>query len=206
MLESNSVVTSIEGADTKVYSVYSCDIEAGTYEVTYPVNGVNFYGFEFVPAGGGAASIDLVWDFSSEQWTSALTAFVVANTNSSDWNMEVDGLKVLSGGGSIKWNKTAEEVYYIQTGGAGSSSKRYFEFEAKADGELKVYASNTSDTEDLTRMVTVKCGENEPESQAGGYAAKDGAHELSYNVVAGTVRVYPTGNALRFYKMEFHSK
>lgn len=205
MLESNSVVTSIEGADTKVYSVYSCDIEAGTYEVTYPVNGVNFYGFEFVPAGG-AASIDLVWDFSSEQWTSALTAFVVANTNSTDWNMEVDGLKVLSGGGSIKWNKTAEEVYYIQPGGAGSSSKRYFEFEAKADGELKVYASNTGDSEDLTRMVTVKCGENEPESQAGGYAAKDGAHELSYNVVAGTVRVYPTGNGLRFYKMEFHSK
>lgn len=38
--------------DTKVYPVISVSVVAGTVDITYPVNGLNFYGFEFVSGGG----------------------------------------------------------------------------------------------------------------------------------------------------------
>ena len=59
--------------------------------------------------------------------------------------------------------------------------------------------------EDLTRMVTVKVGDAEPESLAGGYSSSDGPHQVDFNIGKGTVKIYPTGNGLRFYKIEFHS-
>ena len=68
-----------------------------------------------------------------------------------------------------------------------------------------VYASNTGSSEDLTRMVTVKVGDAEPESLPGGYSSSNGAVPVDFNVKAGTVRIYPTGNGLRFYKIEFHA-
>ena len=71
---------------------------------------------------------------------------------------------------------------------------------------MTVYASNTGGSEELTRCVTVKVGDADPESLAGGYSANDGPHALDFNVAAGTVKVYPTGKGLRFYKIEFHSK
>ena len=39
--------------DTNVYPVISVSVVAGTVEVTYPVNSLNFYGFEFVAGEGG---------------------------------------------------------------------------------------------------------------------------------------------------------
>ena len=130
---------------------------------------------------------------------------IAANTNDSNWNLEVDGLKVVSGGGSIKWN-VASDVYFWQPGGAGTDAKRYFEFTTDVAGTLSVFASNTGDSEDLTRMVTVKVGDAEPESLSGGYKSSEGAHQVDFTIGAGTVKIYPTGNGLRFYKIEFHSK
>ena len=72
-------------------------------------------------------------------------------------------------------------------------------------GKLTVYASNTGSSEDLTRMVTVKVGDGEPESLPGGYPSSGGPVAVDFNVTAGTVKIYPTGNGLRFYKIEFHS-
>ena len=94
---------------------------------------------------------------------------------------------------------------FWQPGGKSDGTKRYFEFTADVAGKLTVYASNTGDSDDLTRMVTVKVGDADPESLPGGYKSSGGAVAVDFNITPGTVKIYPTGNGLRFYKIEFHS-
>lgn len=202
--ENQSVTVDIEGTSTKVYESVSCDVTAGVYDFSY--NSIYIYGIEFVPAGGGESTkVDKVWDFSTEAWTTAMSS-VTKNTDDSNWNLDVDGLKMIAGGGSIKWNMTDAGLYYFQIGGAGSTTKRYFEYTAEVDGVLSAWVSNTGDSEELTRKVTVKVGDADEISQDGGYAASAGPHQVDFNVSAGTIKIYPTVKGLRFYKIEFHSK
>ena len=190
--------------DASVFPYVVVDVKAGDIQVVLN-NGINFYGIVYDALEGGPAGVDYVWDFSAPEWVDAMTGSgIAANTNDSNWNLEVNGLKMIAGSGSIKWNFSSE-TYFWQPGGAGSDSKRYFEFTTEMAGKLTVYASNTGDSEDLTRMVTVKVGDGDAESLPGGYASSGGAVPVEFNVTAGTVKVYPTGNGLRFYKIEFHS-
>ena len=190
--------------DASVFPYVVVDVKAGDIQVVLN-NGINFYGIVYDALEGGPAGVDYVWDFSAPEWVDAMTGSgIAANTNDSNWNLEVNGLKMIAGGGSIKWNFSGE-TYFWQPGGAGSDAKRYFEFTTEMAGKLTVYASNTGDSEDLTRMVTVKVGDGDAESLPGGYASSGGAVPVEFNVTAGTVKVYPTGNGLRFYKIEFHS-
>ena len=179
-------------------------MKAGDIQVVLN-NGINFYGIVYDALEGGPAGVDYVWDFSAPEWVDAMTGSgIAANTNDSNWNLEVNGLKMIAGGGSIKWNLSGE-TYFWQPGGAGSDAKRYFEFTTEMAGKLTVYASNTGESEDLTRMVTVKVGDGAEESLPGGYSSKNGAVPVEFNITAGTVKIYATGNGLRFYKIEFHS-
>lgn len=179
------------------------DVKAGDIQVILN-NGINFYGIVYDAIEGSAAPVEKIWDFSSAEWVAAMEGSgIAANTNDSNWNLEVDGLKVVSGGGSIKWN-VSEGVYFWQPGGKSDGTTRYFEFTAEGAGKLIVHASNTGNSEDLTRMVTVKVGDGEPESLPGGYASGAGAVPVEFNVTPGVVRIYPTGNGLRFYKIEFY--
>ena len=190
--------------DASAFPYVVVDVKAGDIQVVLN-NGINFYGIVYDALEGGPAGVDYVWDFSAPEWVDAMTGSgIAANTNDSNWDLEVDGLRVVSGGGSIKWNVSGE-TYYWQPGGAGTDAKRYFEFTTDVAGKLTVYASNTGSSEDLTRMVTVKVGDGEPESLPGGYSSSNGAVPVDFNVTAGTVKIYPTGNGLRFYKIEFHS-
>ena len=190
--------------DASAFPYVVVDVKAGDIQVVLN-NGINFYGIVYDALEGAPAGVDYVWDFSAPEWVSAMTGSgIAANTNDSNWNLEVNGLKVISGGGSIKWNLSGE-TYFWQPGGAGSDTKRYFEFTTEMAGKLTVYASHTGDSEDLTRMVTVKVGDGEPESLPGGYKSSGGPVPVDFNITAGTVKIYPTGNALRFYKIEFHS-
>ncbi len=194
----------VDGTNAFKYTVVQ--VKAGNIEVEFD-GGVNFYGIVYDAMEGSAApKVDKVWDFSATEWVDAMNGSgIAADTNDSNWNLEVDGLKVVSGGGSIKWNVTGETTYYWQSGGAGTDAKRYFEFTTEVAGKLTVYASNTGDSEELTRMVTVQVGDAEPESLPGGYKSSEGAHQVDFNIVKGTVKIYPTGSGLRFYKIEFHS-
>lgn len=69
---------------------------------------------------------------------------------------------------------------------------------------IKVWSSNTGSTEDMTRKVTVKVDEGAEQSQSGGSASST-LTETTFKIPAGQVYIYPTGNALCFYKVEFHS-
>ena len=191
--------------DASAFPYVVVDVKAGDIQVVLN-NGINFYGIVYDALEGSApAKIDKVWDFSASEWVNAMEASgVAANTNDNNWNLEVDGLKVVSGDGSIKWNFSGE-TYFWQPGGAGSATKRYFEFTTEVAGKLTVYASNTGGSVDLTRMVTVKVGDGEEQSVPGGYSSSDGAKPFEFDITAGTVKIYPTGNGLRFYKIEFHS-
>ena len=190
--------------DASAFPYVVVDVKAGDIQVILN-NGINFYGIVYDALEGAPAGVDYVWDFSAPEWVDAMTGSgIAANTNDSNWNLEVNGLKVVSGGGSMKWNISGE-TYYWQPGGKSDGTTRYFEFTTESAGKLTVYASNTGSSEDLTRMVTVKVGDGEPESLPGGYSSSNGAVPVEFNIKAGTVRIYPTGNGLRFYKIEFHA-
>ncbi|MBO5498661.1 MAG: DUF4957 domain-containing protein [Bacteroidales bacterium] len=190
--------------DASAFPYTVVNVKAGEIQVVLN-SGINFYGIRYDATEGSAAEkVDKVWDFSATEWVEAMNNCVAANTNSETIDIEVNGLKVVSGGKSFKWNKSGD-VYYWQPGGKSDGTHRYFEFTTDVAGKLAVFASNTGDNEDLTRMVTVKVGDGEPESLPGGYASGNGPVQVDFNVGAGTVRIYPTGNGLRFYKIEFHS-
>ena len=190
--------------DASAFPYVVVDVKAGDIQVVLN-NGINFYGIVYDALEGGPAGVDYVWDFSAPEWVDAMTGSgIAANTNDSNWNLEVNGLKMIAGGGSIKWNFSGE-TYFWQPGGAGSDAKRYYEFTTEMPGKLTVYASNTGSSEDLTRMVTVKVGDGAEESLPGGYSSSNGAVPVEFNITAGTVKIYATGNGLRFYKIEFHS-
>lgn len=190
--------------ETSVFPYTVVNVKAGDIQVILN-NGINFYGIRYDATEGSAEKVEKIWDFSSTVWVGAMTGSgIAANINDSNWNLDVDGLKVVSGGGSIKWNISGE-TYYWQPGGKSDGTTRYFEFTTDVAGKLSVWASNTGSSEDLTRMVTVKVGDADPESLAGGYSSSDGPHQVDFNIGKGTVKIYPTGNGLRFYKIEFHS-
>ncbi len=192
-------------AEPSAFPFVVVDVKAGDIQVILN-NGINFYGIRYDAIEGSAVeNVDKVWDFSSTAWVDAMNnSGIAANTNDSNWNLEVDGLKVVSGGGSIKWNNSGD-VYYWQPGGKSDGTTRYFEFTTEVAGKLTVYATNTGSSEDLTRMVTVKVGDGEPESLPGGYSTSNDPVAVDFNITPGTVKIYPTGNGLRFYKIEFHS-
>ena len=191
--------------DASAFPYTVVNVKAGDIQVELN-NGINFYGIVYDAIEGAPAKVDKVWDFSAPEWVDIMTATgYAAGADNNELNVEYDGLKVVAGGKSFRWNKSGD-VYFWQPNGAGSTSSRYFEFQTDVPGVLTVYASNTGGSEDLTRFVTVKVGDADPESLEGGYSANDGPRALDFNVAAGTVKVYPTGKGLRFYKIEFHSK
>ena len=146
-----------------------------------------------------AADVVLEWDFSSQKWQTALGEVGAPNTDITGWDLTVDGLTFLSPSKS-KYNTT-----FIQAGGKGSTTDRVFKFVAPAAGTLKVWSSNTGGTEDMSRMVAVKVDDGDEQSQPGG-SASSVQTETTFNIPAGQVYIYPTGNALRFYKIQFTYK
>ena len=160
--------------------------------------------FAIQPKGGGDEQVEvtLSWDFSDADWVAAFESNFTKINNNEDVTFTVNGLTV-KGGATLKYNKTADNVYFIQMGGSGAADKRALQFEAPEAGTLKVWASNSGDSDALDRMVTVALNGEVLDSQVGGYAKKNGPHELEFAVTGpGAVSVYPSAG-LCFYKVEF---
>ncbi len=194
--------------DGAVAVTFDVTVTEPTTVVIYPSgNGLRFYGFEFTYTAA-APSVDYVWDFSSTEWVSQLEShFTAINTNQNNINFTYDGLTVNGGGKSMKYN-VAGTTYFVQPGGGGKPTERFFSFEAPASGTLTVYASNTGNSEDLTRLVAVKVGDAAAVTKPGGYKSDDGAVAVTFDVTVTeptAVVIYPSGNGLRFYGFEFHS-
>lgn len=147
---------------------------------------------------------NFAWNFSDAGFDEYYAQ--IGEANNDTFNAVWNGLTITSGK-SIKCG-TNSGMRYIQTGGAGSATQRCFSFEASASGKLKVVASNTGSSEDLARMVTVAVNGNVVESLPGGYSsATPTACEFDLTISGGsTVTIYPTGNGLRFYSIEYTSE
>lgn len=150
--------------------------------------------------------VTLTWDFDDPAFDSYYNAIgtETVKTYEDVW----DGLTISCGpdAGSLKVGTSEGEGLgrYVQMAGAGSTTRRYFIFNAPASGTLKVTASNTGGSEDLDRMVTVNVN-GEETSQAGGYA-KSVPQELVFDITVDQptdVMIYPTGNGLCFWKIEY---
>lgn len=143
----------------------------------------------------------LTWDFSTAEWQAALEAQAPAakDTKASNWGVAYGGLSYAAGKDD-KWSVDG----YIQSNGAGSTSTRYFTFTAPADGKLSVSVRNPKDTENesSTRTVSVKDAQNTVTSDVVLYGNLE---TREFNVKAGTVTVYASGNGLRFYKLVFET-
>lgn len=153
----------------------------------------------------GSVEEDYVWDFSSSDWVAELQSKGNSNSDITNWTSSVNGLTWTSTAKS-KWNtRTIGGVTYtyIQAGGKGSTSDRVFTFTVQNAGKLYVTTTGTSSTADNSRMCTVKVGDSDAVSKSGG-SAQDDLTVNEFDIPAGNVFVYPTGNALRFFKIEFH--
>ena len=178
--------------------------EAGKVYIYSTGSGLCFYGFEFkyvVPA------VEYDWDFNSKAWTDKFAAsFTAINNNETAPDFNLDGLRVLAGGGSIKYN-VYEGNYFIQTGGAGDKTKRNFQFDAPSAGTLTVYVTNTNDDDKSDRLVNVAVGDGAAVQKKGGFPKKDGPVAVEFDITeAGKVYIYSTGSGLCFYGFHFKGK
>lgn len=179
------------------------DIEATDQTVyIYPSGGLRFYAIEYTYVAA-APKAHYIWDFSSAEWLDALVS--IGTSNKTDVNVTVDGLSVISGGGSIKASDTTAGQYYIQPGGKGDANKRYFSFVAPGAGTLKVWTSNTGSSEATDRFVAVQQGEDASTlvEKVGGSPSNVDPTENEFDVQEGEIRIWASGNALRFYKFEY---
>ena len=54
--------------DVNVYPIISVSVKAGTVAITYPINGLNFYGFEFISGGGeDPQPVDVAFSLTKEK-------------------------------------------------------------------------------------------------------------------------------------------
>ena len=170
------------------------EIAAGDVKI-YPTSGLRFYKIEFTYVAAAEAP-HYTWDFSTADWQSKLSPLGEAGKDiTTTWNISVDGLTFYSTQKN-RWNTT-----YIQSGGGGSATDRVFTFTAPVAGTLKITVSNTGNSADTNRKVSVAVGDAAAESKVGGFAATS-PETVEFDIAAGDVKIYPTAG-LRFYKIEF---
>lgn len=174
--------------------------------ITLSYEGANDVGVTVSQKAAGTVSENYVWDFSSSDWKAELASKGNANADITNWVSTVDGLTWTSAGKS-KWNTRpigGVTYTYIQAGGKGTTEERVFTFTVQNPGKLYVTTTGTSSSADESRMCTVKVGDKDEVSKVGG-SSQDMLTVNEFEIEAGNVYVYPTGNALRFFKIEFHS-
>ncbi len=184
-------------------STFDIDVTKGNEVYIFPTgNGLRFYKIEYTYVQA-APKAHYVWDFASEAWIAKLVE--IGTSNNSNVDITVDGLSVLSGGGTIKASDTTAGQYYIQPGGKGDANTRYFKFTAPGSGTLKVWSSNTGGSADETRKVAVQQGEDATTlvEKVGGSPSGEAPTENVFTVEEGEIRIWASGNALRFYKFEY---
>ena len=189
-------------------------LAAGRYEITVVAqkpSDADHYADSAAGAGeleikAVGAAMTQTWNFTDagfDEIYNYIVGKVGAGTNFSEtWTGEWDGLTIATGGSSIRVNTGDDGERFVQMGGAGSTSKRYFLFTPAASGTLTVVASNTGGSQDDTRFVTVN--QNGTESSQIGGAPSSSPVTLTFEIEGGIpTYIYPTGNGLRFYSIEF---
>lgn len=188
-------------------TVAEFSVAAGDVYVYCTGNALRFYKLEFTYTTSGEAAVEYDWNFSDADWVAAFEANFTKINNNEKPDFSVNGLDVISGGGTLKYNVHPDGSYFIQMGGKGTSAQRAFGFDAPVAGTLKVWATNTGDSDALDRTVAVAVDGTEVDALPGGYAKVNGAHELEFSISApGRVTIYGPVNGLCFYHIYFSNK
>ena len=183
------------GFSSNAPEVLEYSVAAGDVFITAPVNGLRFYKIEFTYMSGAAAVYAYDWNFADADWQAAMAALGAANTDITNWNLELNGLLFHSGAKS-KYNTT-----FIQFGGKSGDMDRYFKFIAPDQGTLKITVSNTGGSEALDRTVQVAVGED-VQAQPGGFSSNS-PQDIEFSVPAGEVIITAPVNGLRFYHISY---
>lgn len=142
------------------------------------------------------------WDFSAAEWQAKFAEYGEAGTDITGWNIMHDGLQIVSIVDKSKYQTDCFQMGGKATLANNAVVERYFSFVAPTDGYVMVVSSNTSDAEAATRMVNVANNSDTPVDKMGGFPTSDIGYNV-FEVKAGRVAVYPTGDGLRFYKILF---
>ena len=183
-------------------------IPAGAVFVFTTGNALRFYKLEvtYTTGGGAAAAVEMDWNFSDSDWVALFESTFTAINNNEKVSFSLNGLDVV-GVNTLKYNVHPDGSYFIQMGGKGKLTERCFQFDAPVAGKLSVWATNTGDSEALDRTVEIAVDGNVVDSQPGGYAKKDGGHQIDFEIpAAGRVTVYGPVNGLCFYHLYFTNK
>lgn len=184
-------------------------LAAGRYEITVVAKPTDTEHYADSAPGAGELEIKAVgaqttlsWNFSDPAWASTIEAVAAKGSDgSTDLDVTIDGLRVLAGDENIRAGSN-DAGSYFQPNGGGSTEARVFSFTAPASGTLTVVASNTGGSQDDTRFVTVN--QNGTESSQIGGAPSSSPVTLTFEIEGGIpTYIYPTGNGLRFYSIEF---
>lgn len=203
--EYSVVYTSEAAIEEKTYEVDLMDLVGGeTIYIFGKGNNFSVVEWTYVDENAGK-SHELVWDCDDASFDAIGAAMgtdgsLAATIPDLVWN----GLTILTGS-KTKYG-TSDFGRYIQWGGKGSANKdRSCYFTAPASGKLTVLASNTGNSEDLTRMVGVTVNGVETTVAAGTPANVDpSVCTFDIDVDGETpVYVYPVNNGLRFFSIKF---
>ena len=234
--ESDAITVEMESAksetnptgETKVYPIISVPVTAGTVSIEYPVNSINFYGFEFVAGEGGGetptpAAADagkiLFGDAAVAKGTVAATfsdgSFVLSCTDTDKSKHEIDLNNAYFGDESAQEKFTSR----LKVGGK-SGAKNALSLSIAGAGTLKVYVRTGSNSATDRNLVLSQGGSTlynkvVQESDAITVEMESAKSEtnptgetkvypvISVPVTAGTVSIEYPVNSLNFYGFEF---
>lgn len=211
-----------DGTTTNVYPVITVAVVAGSINVSYPVNGLNFYGFEFVAGEGGGeqgggevATGDaqlIQWSEAKAKGSAAGTygdgtfKFVATDTDASKHEIDANNAYFGTADSYMKFE------YRYKVGGK-SGAKNSIALTIPAKGKVLVYARTGSNSATDRNIVLTQNGTTlldhillESEAVAvdmGGENPTNVYPVLEANVVAGSVDVTYPINSINIYGVQF---
>ena len=112
--------------ETNVYPIISVEVAAGTVEVTYPTNSLNFYAFEFVPAGSEepVAETKTVTFVNDQNWEKVYVyAWTTENGTTTEFAGAWPGTEITADAeGNYTWSTTDSPANIIFNNGAGTQT------------------------------------------------------------------------------------
>ena len=233
--ESDAITVEMESAksetnptgETKVYPVISVPVTAGTVSIEYPVNSLNFYGFEFVAGeGGGETPAPAAADAGKILFGDAAVAAGSLAASYSDGSfvlsrVDNDNKHAIELKNAYFGDASAQEKLgsRLKVGGK-SSAKNSLSLSIAGTGTLKVYVRTGSNSATDRNLVLSQGGSTlynkvVQESDAITVEMESAKSEtnptgetkvypvISVPVTAGTVSIEYPVNSLNFYGFEF---
>lgn len=131
--DADAVKATIEGEEKNVFPIYSCPVKAGTVDITYPVNAVNFYAFELV-SGSDNFEASITSD-PENSYFSGYQSFDMQKVISALGLADEAALQTLISAGGNVYIKTAEGLSNSYTGNSN-------EFWMNAEGAAQGYSAD----------------------------------------------------------------